>query len=57
MVNGGTYVWDGAAAPFLRLLHEAAAGVSRAAGVVVTRHLGGLSFSGICLAGLLLQGL
>lgn len=49
-VNCETYVRDGAAAPFLRLLHEAAAGVSRAAGLVVTHHLGSR------LTGLLLQG-
>lgn len=35
-----TYVGDGAAAPSARLLHEAAAGVSRAAGLAVTRDLG-----------------
>lgn len=56
MLNGETYVWDGAAAPFLRLLHEATAGVSWAAGLLVTHDLGWLSWTGNGLTGLLLQG-
>lgn len=56
MLNGETYVRDGAAAPFLRLLHEATAGVSWAAGLLVTHDLGWLSWTGNGLTGLLLQG-
>lgn len=56
MFIGETYVGDGAAAPFLRLLHEATAGVSRAAGPVVTHDLGWLSWTRNRLTGLLLQG-
>lgn len=56
VVNWETYVGDGAAAPFLCLLHEATAGVSWAAGLVVTHDLGQLDWTGRRLPGLLLQG-